>query len=89
MECDFLSFAISSIFFASILMALVRRFDIDGCNRIKKIKDKWYEFIVYIFISMLKIISVVVIMTTIIFLMGMFGKFISWILCNLHWCKCG
>jgi hypothetical protein len=58
-------------------------------GRITFLKDKWYEFIAYIFYSMLFIILVVVIMTAIIFLMGMFGKFISWVLCNLHWCKCG
>jgi heme/copper-type cytochrome/quinol oxidase subunit 2 len=89
MECNFLASIISGIFFVSIFGALCMRFNSGDAGRIDSLKDKWYEFIAYIFIVMLVIILIIAIMTAIILLLGTFAKFISWILCNLHWCKCG
>ena len=88
MECELLGGVISLILFASILMALKMRFDVNDRSRFESLKNKWYEFIVYIFISILFITLIIGAGVVVIFLIGKFGAFISWALCNLHWCKC-
>ena len=89
MECELLGGTISLILFASILMALKIRFDPDDRGRIEGLKNKWYEFIIYIFLSLLLLILIIGAGVVAIFLIGLAGNFISWALCNLHWCKCG